>query len=201
MLGVNAPLRRLLLPLAGPPTIRLAGRSRSRESHCDRRTLHKLLFSNRSVATSQTGMAMEPDHRSSRRKGFFRMQVDRRREPRVESNLPVLIWGIDARGLPFAQKALARNISGQGALLSGIEQLLRCGDLMVVQYGKKRARFRVVWTRDSANGEKVRAAVQRLEAEECPWKEELQLTSAKPRDTVDRPIKVPDGTRPVATGD
>jgi len=70
-----------------------------------------------------------------------------------------------------------RNISGHGALLWGIEQLLRCGDLIVVQYGKKRARFRVAWTRDSANGEKVRAAVQRLESEECPWEEELQAVA------------------------
>lgn len=127
------------------------------------------------------------------------MTVDRRREPRVESNLPVLIWGIDAQGLPFTQSALARNISGHGALLSGIEQLLRCGDLIVVQYGKKRARFRVVWTRDSANGEKVRAAVQRLEAEKCPWEDELQLDSAKSRDTIELSIKLPTGARPVAT--
>jgi hypothetical protein len=127
------------------------------------------------------------------------MQVDRRREPRVESSIPVLIWGIDARGLPFAQKALARNISGHGALLCGIDHLLRCGDLIVVQYGKQRARFRVVWTRDSANGEEVRAAVQRLEAEECPWKEELQLVAVNSCDSVDLSIKLPDGASPVAT--
>jgi hypothetical protein len=125
------------------------------------------------------------------------MQVDRRREPRVEPNLRVLIWGIDAQGLPFAQSALARNISRQGALLSGIEQVLRCEDLIVIQYGKKRARFRVVWTRNSDNGEKVRAAVQRLEAEQCPWEEELPLASAKSCDPIELSIKLPDGTRPV----
>jgi hypothetical protein len=125
------------------------------------------------------------------------MTVDRRREPRVESNLRVLIWGIDAQGLPFAQSALARNISGHGALLSGIEQVLRCEDLIVIQYGKKRARFRVVWTRNSDNGEKVRAAVQRLEAEQCPWEEELQLVTAKSCDPIELSIKLPDGTRPV----
>jgi hypothetical protein len=129
------------------------------------------------------------------------MQVDRRREPRLESNLPVLIWGIDARGLPFAQKALARNVSGRGALLSGIEQVLRCGDLIVIQYGKNRARFRVVWTRDSANGEKVRAAVQRLEAEECPWREEIEIrpVATKSPDTIELPIKPPSGASPMAT--
>lgn len=109
------------------------------------------------------------------------MPVERRREPRIESNLSILIWGMDAHGLPFAQSALARNISGQGALVCGVEQELRCGDLLVIQYQKKRARFRVVWTRDSANGEKIRAAVHKLETQECPWKEELQLAG---RDTV-----------------
>ena len=127
------------------------------------------------------------------------MTVDRRREPRVESNFPVLIWGIDARGLPFAQKALARNISSQGALLCGIEHVLRCGDLIVVQYGKKRARFRVVWTRDSSHGEKVRAAVQRLEAEQCPWKDEIQPAAVKYPDPIELSMQVPPGIGPVAT--
>ncbi|HXY15254.1 MAG TPA: hypothetical protein VEI26_12200 [Terriglobales bacterium] len=103
------------------------------------------------------------------------MTVDRRREPRTEPDLAVIIWGIDSQGLPFAQTALARNISGQGALLSGLTQLLRCGDLIAIQYRKSRARFRVVWTRDTANGDKIRAAVQRLESDECPWKDALQL--------------------------
>ncbi len=102
------------------------------------------------------------------------MTVDRRREPRVEANLPVLLWGIDAQGLPFAQTALARNISRQGALLTGLTQALRYGDPVVIQYGKNRARFRVVWTRNIENGDKIRAAVQKLESDQCPWKDELQ---------------------------
>jgi len=124
------------------------------------------------------------------------MQIDRRREPRVESNIPVLIWGIDARGLPFAQSALARNISSRGALLLGIEQPLRCGDLIAIQYGKKHARFRLVWTRDSGDGEKVRAAVQRLETEECPWKDELQLVASARSIDVTEPGKVGMPVRP-----
>jgi len=103
------------------------------------------------------------------------MTVDRRREPRAESNLAVLVWGTDAQGLPFAQTALARNISGQGALLSGINQTLRYGDLIVIQYQKLRARFRVVWTRNTSNGDKTLAAVQRLGSDQCPWKDELQV--------------------------
>jgi hypothetical protein len=111
------------------------------------------------------------------------MTVDRRREPRAESSLAVLVWGADAQGLPFAQAALARNISGQGALLFGINQALRYGDLIIVQYQKLRARFRVVWTRNTSNGDKTVAAVHKLESEQCPWKDELQLSGSPGSET------------------
>ncbi len=99
--------------------------------------------------------------------------IDRRQEPRAESSLRVQIWGLDAQGLRFSQDAIARNISGSGALLSGVERQLRSGDLIGLQYGDLRARFRVVWMRESGNGEKIRVAVQKLETETCPWQEEL----------------------------
>lgn len=101
------------------------------------------------------------------------MTVERRREPRMESYLPVVIWGIDAEGLPFSQSALARNISGLGALLFSVERVLRCGDMIRVQYGTHRARYRVVWSRDSENGEKVRVAVERFKVDPCPWEDKL----------------------------
>jgi len=101
------------------------------------------------------------------------MPSERRREPRIPSTLSVLIWGIDAEGLPFAQSAVVRNISRQGALLSGVTQPLRCGDPIVIQVGTKRARFRVIWSRDSKNGERVLAAVQKFETQECPWEDQL----------------------------
>lgn len=102
---------------------------------------------------------------------------DRRREPRVPSSLTVLIWGTDIEGQRFAQSAVARNISQHGALLAGIDGQLRPGDLLGVQHGAKRARFRVVWARRSGTQEKTLAAVQRLEAEVCPWFEELRMSS------------------------
>ena len=114
------------------------------------------------------------------------MTVDRRREPRVESNLFVLVWGTDAQGLPFAQTALARNLSGQGALLSGINQALRYGDLIIIQYQKVRAHFRVVWTRNTANIDKTLAAVQKLASDQCPWKDELQLSRSTKTDRADQ---------------
>jgi len=98
---------------------------------------------------------------------------ERRREPRFESDLSVIIWGVDANGMPFAQNVFARNISSRGALLSGFEQEVRCGDLVMIQYRDKQARFRVVWTRASGDEAKTRIAVQRLESDPCPWSQLL----------------------------
>ncbi len=77
------------------------------------------------------------------------------------------------------QDATARNLSGSGALLNGIEQNLRCGDLIGVQYESRQAHFRVIWVRDSHSALKTQAAVQRVGPYDCPWREllEHQLTT------------------------
>jgi hypothetical protein len=98
---------------------------------------------------------------------------EKRREPRFQLTLSVLIWGIDGEGRRFAQTASAHNVSGHGALFSGVDYELRSGDLVGVQYREKQAKFRVVWTRLSRNDGKVQVAVQRLAHEECPWQEVL----------------------------
>ena len=104
---------------------------------------------------------------------------DRRREPRLGSSLTVLVWGIDIEGERFSQSAGARNISQNGALLTGISWALRPGDLIAVQHREKRARYRVVWSRGSGTEEKTLAAVQKLEGEFCPWIEELAALPAE----------------------
>ena len=101
--------------------------------------------------------------------------TERRHQPRVLSDLPVHIWGYDEKGSRFVQQIRARNLSESGALLIGIEQELRCGDLVGVQYENRQARFKVVWTRDSESSLKVEAAVQKLRADECPWKRILPV--------------------------
>lgn len=105
--------------------------------------------------------------------------LDRRREPRLGLNLTVLVWGIDSEGRRFSQSAGARNISQNGALLTGITWTLRAGDLIAVQHREKRARYRVVWSRGSNTEEKTLAAVQKLEGDVCPWIEELHAVTLK----------------------
>ena len=95
--------------------------------------------------------------------------VERRHESRTQADIAVRISGRDTSGDLFAQSAVASSISGGGALLSGIERKVRTGDLVWVQYEERKARFRIVWVRDSESGRKTQAAVQKLDHEECPW--------------------------------
>ena len=97
------------------------------------------------------------------------VMIERRQESRARSNIAVRISGRDASGKPFAQSVVASSISSGGALLSGMEQQVRPGDLVLVEYGERRARFRIVWVRESESERKTQAAVQRLENEQCPW--------------------------------
>jgi hypothetical protein len=84
-------------------------------------------------------------------------------------DLAVQISGHDVNGMPFTQNVTASNISGSGALLSGLSRTIRPGDLLWIEYHQRKARFRVVWARDSQSNFKTQAAVHRLAKEECPW--------------------------------
>jgi len=96
-----------------------------------------------------------------------------RPEPRLETNLTVRVWGMDASGKPFFQNVQARNISNHGALLGGIEHALQPGDVVGVQYAEHKARFRVVWVMDAGGIKKNEAGLQLLDNQDCPWKHML----------------------------
>jgi hypothetical protein len=105
---------------------------------------------------------------------------DRRGESRWIANLDVLVWGVDIKGERFLQDAHARDISLSGALLTGLDADLRSGDVIGILYGKKKARYRVVWIRFDGAGEKMQVAVHRMQPDECPWKDLLTDTAQTP---------------------
>ena len=94
---------------------------------------------------------------------------DRRREPRTTADIALTVWGVDTRGERFLQVARARDISLSGALLSGLDAELRSGDVIGILYATRKARYRVVWVRYDETGDKMKVAVHRLTADECPW--------------------------------
>ncbi len=54
--------------------------------------------------------------------------------------------------------------------VSGMARKVRAGDLIWIEYQDRKARFRIVWIRESESEQKTQAAVHKLEKEECPWK-------------------------------
>jgi hypothetical protein len=71
--------------------------------------------------------------------------VDRRKERRVNLELPVRVWGVDRMAHPFAEIVRVRNVSDHGAVLIGMHAKVQTGELLEVQNGSSRAQFRIVW--------------------------------------------------------
>lgn len=96
-----------------------------------------------------------------------------RPEPRVATDLHLRVWGLGADGRAFSQPAHARNISNRGALLSGIERELKIGEVIGLEYGKKKTRCEIVWTTNTGWTHKTKAGVKLLADMACPWTAEL----------------------------
>ena len=100
--------------------------------------------------------------------------MESRLEPRRQVELIVSLNGRDRTGDCFIQEAVASRISVSGALLSGIGPELRSGDLVRVEYAGRRARFKVVWIRNSESEQLNQAAVQLCGGENSPWKDKVE---------------------------
>jgi hypothetical protein len=99
-------------------------------------------------------------------------------EPRVTVDLPVRVWGMTAEGRPFSQHARAQNISSEGALLSGVENELKVGDVIGVQCDDKKTRCTVIWVMNTGLIKKNQVGVKLLPDQECPWKTYLPIQGA-----------------------
>ncbi len=108
-------------------------------------------------------------------------RIDRRREPRTEVNLALMVWGVDIKGERFLQEAHARDISRSGALLTGLDADLKSGDVIGILFGSKKARYRVVWIRYDEDGDKMQVAVHRVDPDVCPWLDLLSVEESPPR--------------------
>src|SRR5437660_7313767 len=89
--------------------------------------------------------------------------------PRATLDLKVKVWGMGANNQPFFQNAMAQNISATGACIYGIEPELKVGDVIGVQYQGKKARCKVIWVVDAGGLKKIKAGVQLVTDQECPW--------------------------------
>jgi len=112
--------------------------------------------------------------------------MDKRPEPRVSADIPVRIWGMDAEGRPFFQNAHAGSISDEGAALTGIAHPLKAGDVIGIQHGEHKARFRIVWIVDTGGARKREAGVELLPAQHSPWRGMAKIEMSQPQDSKNR---------------
>jgi hypothetical protein len=115
--------------------------------------------------------------------------VERRREPRTEADLGLLVWCIDTKCSRFLQEARAREISLSGALLWGLDAELTSGDVIGILYAGKKARYQVIWVRESGPSHKIQAVVHRIASDECPWQELLSEQQAAEPPLVSQPAQ------------
>ncbi len=93
--------------------------------------------------------------------------------PRTTLDLRLRVWGMGANNQPFHQNAMAQNISLTGACINGLEQSLKVGDVIGVQYENKKARCKIIWVMEVGGLKKIQTGVQLVADQECPWLSQL----------------------------
>jgi PilZ domain-containing protein len=94
------------------------------------------------------------------------------------ADLPVRVWGMAADGRPFAQNALLRNRTREGAVITGLSSEIAVGEIIGVQYEERKARFRVVWTA-TRQPNRGHAEIRLLPGQECPWEDQLDRAQSE----------------------
>jgi len=90
--------------------------------------------------------------------------MDRRHTARVDVQLPVEVWGIDAHGQAFMDRATVTNMSTGGLVIQGLRRKLRAGELLDVRMGNDKAQYRIVWVRGAGAGRAAELGMQRVTA-------------------------------------
>ena len=101
-------------------------------------------------------------------------KVPKRREVRMPATLNVRILGIDAGGKPFHQPASTLDISLSGARVTGLAARLNQGDIVGLQSGGGKSRFKVCWVKSNRDGT-YQIGLHCKEKGVCPWRDRIQL--------------------------
>ncbi len=102
-------------------------------------------------------------------------RLGKRRDPRINVTLPVLLTGTDESGRPLDQRATTVNISRRGALLEGIYGRLRPGDRVVLARANKKEQFRVAWVGEAGTPSDGQIGVAALEPNTSFWDQDLDM--------------------------
>jgi PilZ domain-containing protein len=105
--------------------------------------------------------------------------VEQIRETRFAVQFEVRVWG-SSEGKAFSQVAQTIEVSKSGARLAGIACVLKPGDVVGVQHGAEKSRFRVVWNGTPGTDEAGQLGIECLDIDRCLWPERLPSPRSLP---------------------
>jgi hypothetical protein len=111
--------------------------------------------------------------------------LPKRREARLPATLNVRVLGIDAHGKPFHQAVTTVDISLSGARISGLTAPLNPGDIVGLQSGGEKCRFKVAWANSNGDGT-FQVGLHCVEKGVSPWREKIQQGGPGDRRNGDR---------------
>ena len=94
--------------------------------------------------------------------------MDRRHSGRVDVQLPVEVWGLDAHGQAFMDPAIISNMSTVGIILQGLRRKIRAGEILDIRMGNDKAQYRVVWVGGPGSRRPGELGMQRMTDYACP---------------------------------
>jgi hypothetical protein len=103
-------------------------------------------------------------------------RLGKRRDPRIDLALPVLLTATDVRGRPLDQRVMTINISRRGALLEGIHGLLGPAAIVTLARGRNREQFRVAWVGAEDTPAAGQIGVAAVDPNTSFWNEVLEAT-------------------------
>jgi len=95
--------------------------------------------------------------------------MGRRLDDRTPNELSIRIWGMDSAGRPFSSQARTIDITRTGARITGIEHICQKGDVIGIQHGEQKARFRVVWVGNPGSAKAGQVGVHCVESGKYIW--------------------------------
>ncbi len=104
-------------------------------------------------------------------------RLGKRRDPRIELALPVLLTGTDVSGRPLDQRVMTINISRRGALLDGIHGMLKPGDILSLARLRRKEEFRVAWVGGDDSPAAGQIGVAAVDPNTSFWDEVLEATA------------------------
>jgi hypothetical protein len=104
-------------------------------------------------------------------------RLGKRRDPRIDLALPVLLIGTDVSGRPLDQRVMTVNISRRGALLDGIHGMLEPGNKISLARLHKKEHFRVTWVGGKDTPAAGQIGVAAVDPNTSFWDEVLEATA------------------------